>query len=466
MIQQQVYILNNMLMLLDALCVVVAGYTAFYAEYFRSGRFWSMEDSVFASMLLMVMFVNNYVMGRFGLYSEQRPESYLKLLSAVASSVVISFLCLVAALYFFGREYVARDFILFFGGATLLFLAFTRVVIRSYMDVVANRGFNTRKILVVGDMARGQLVSNLLSRQLSWGHTVIGRLAVGDEDLDALTLGRVEDLSTVLQNQAVDEVIFAVAGKCEVDLGACITVCKEMGVPTRILPALWKQGGLPISAECWQGVPFLTIATTNFSATGLFYKRLLDIAGGLVGTTIFLLLYLVVGPAIKLNAPGPVLFRQKRAGRHGRIFEVLKFRTMYVDAEARKKELMARNQMQGAIFKLADDPRITRVGRWLRKTSLDEFPQFWNVLKGEMSLVGTRPPTLAEVARYEHWHRRRIAIKPGITGLWQGSGRNRITDFDQIVALDCQYLEQWRFIDDIKILLKTVLVVLRRKGAA
>ena len=139
---------------------------------------------------------------------------------------------------------------------------------------------------------------------------------------------------------------------------------------------------------------------------------------------------------------------------------------MYVDAEARKKELMARNQMQGAIFKLADDPRITRVGRWLRKTSLDEFPQFWNVLKGEMSLVGTRPPTLAEVARYEHWHRRRIAIKPGITGLWQVSGRNRITDFDQIVALDCQYLEQWRFIDDIKILLKTVLVVLRRKGAA
>ena len=138
---------------------------------------------------------------------------------------------------------------------------------------------------------------------------------------------------------------------------------------------------------------------------------------------------------------------------------------MYLDAEERKEEFMEKNEMNGAMFKLKDDPRITRIGKWLRKTSFDEFPQFLNVIKGEMSLVGTRPPTSEEVNQYKPWHLKRISAKPGITGLWQVSGRNQITDFDKVVELDCRYLDNWRFIDDIKILFKTLLVVLQRKGA-
>jgi lipopolysaccharide/colanic/teichoic acid biosynthesis glycosyltransferase len=204
---------------------------------------------------------------------------------------------------------------------------------------------------------------------------------------------------------------------------------------------------------------------SNFNAAGLLYKRVLDLVGGFVGTLVVLIIYPFVAAAIKLDSPGPVFFKQKRMGSHGRIFNLYKFRTMYRDAEQRRQELMAQNEMNGAMFKMADDPRITRVGRWLRKTSLDEFPQFLNVLIGKMSLVGTRPPMIEEVEAYQPEHLKRISAKPGITGLWQVSGRNKITDFDKVVELDCSYLDNWRFFDDIKILFKTVLVVLQRKGA-
>ncbi|MBE9550468.1 MAG: sugar transferase, partial [Proteobacteria bacterium] len=166
-----------------------------------------------------------------------------------------------------------------------------------------------------------------------------------------------------------------------------------------------------------------------------------------------------------IDSPGPVLFKQLRVGMHGRRFYLYKFRSMVADAESQKAALFAKSEMNGPMFKMERDPRITRVGRFLRKTSLDEFPQFINVLKGEMSLVGTRPPTPDEVKQYEDWHRRRISIKPGITGLWQISGRNVITDFAEVVKLDLEYIDGWRLSKDLMILWKTVWVVLARKGA-
>ena len=259
--------------------------------------------------------------------------------------------------------------------------------------------------------------------------------------------------------------IFALGGQRNIKLSQYLDLCRKMGIEARILPALWSPESPSLYAETIQGIPFLTLGVTKINTAGLLYKRILDIIGRLVGTFLFLLMYPFVAIAIKLDSPGPVLFKQKRVGQHGRTFTLYKFRTMYVDAEERKKELMAQNIMKGPMFKIENDPRITRVGRFLRKTSLDEFPQFINVLKGEMSLVGTRPPTLEEVEKYELWHWRRLTLKPGITGLWQISGRNKITDFDKIVELDCKYLENWKFRDDIKIILKTIWVVLKRKGA-
>jgi exopolysaccharide biosynthesis polyprenyl glycosylphosphotransferase len=194
-------------------------------------------------------------------------------------------------------------------------------------------------------------------------------------------------------------------------------------------------------------------------------KRLLDIVGGLIGLIITGILTVFIAPAIKLDSPGPVFFSQTRVGKNARRFKIYKFRSMYRDAEERLRDLQAHNEMNGLMFKMENDPRITRVGAFLRKTSLDEFPQFLNVLKGDMSLVGTRPPTEAEFEQYNEHYRRRLSMTPGLTGLWQVSGRSSITDFDEVVRLDLEYIDSWGLTLDFKIILKTILVVFRGRGA-
>lgn len=211
----------------------------------------------------------------------------------------------------------------------------------------------------------------------------------------------------------------------------------------------------------------LTTSINMITPRQALCKRVLDICGGLVGCLLTGILFLFVGPAIYLRSPGPVFFSQERVGKNGKKFRIYKFRSMYMDAEERKKELMARNDVKdGMMFKMDDDPRIIRgIGHFIRKTSIDEFPQFWNVLKGDMSLVGTRPPTVDEWEKYELHHRARLAIKPGLTGMWQVSGRSDITDFEEVVRLDTQYISDWSFGLDLKILWKTVEVVLKGEGS-
>lgn len=226
-----------------------------------------------------------------------------------------------------------------------------------------------------------------------------------------------------------------------------------------------------IAKKCGYRVLTTSIRVVPFRQ--MLLKRILDIAGGMVGVVLTGIFTLFLGPLIYASSPGPVFFSQVRVGRNGKRFRIYKFRSMYMDAEERKKDLMGQNEMNGPVFKMRSDPRIIGsgpdgshhgLGWFIRKTSLDEFPQFWNVLKGDMSLVGTRPPTEAEWDLYQQHHRARLAIKPGLTGLWQVSGRNQITDFEEIIKLDMEYVKKWNMGMDIKILLKTVAVLLRGSG--
>ncbi|MHA2282698.1 MAG: sugar transferase [Promethearchaeota archaeon] len=466
MLQQQVYILNTILMVLDALCVIAAGYGAFFVKYYQSQGTWRIDNNVFTLSILLVMFLNNYMMGRYGLYSDRRPPSNQNLIWSIFKSLTVCFAVLSAAIFIFQHKEYSRIFLFSFAGLSFLFILTERIIFQIYFDKFSRQGFNVRRIVVAGEPDRSKIVSDLLESQLSWGHEVIGRIATkkGENDTCA-SLGCIEDLQNILREKAIDEVVFAADSDRSIRLPEYLEICRKMGVCCRILPALWQPGDHIISIERCQNAPFLTIQSDNFNAAGLLYKRILDLVGGLLGTLLLFFIYPFMAVAIKLDSHGPVLFKQKRVGRNGRVFNLYKFRSMYADAEERKLELMANNVMQGALFKLKDDPRITRVGRWLRITSLDEFPQFLNVLKGEMSLVGTRPPTLEEVEKYQPEHLKRISAKPGITGLWQVSGRNKITDFEKVVELDCKYLNNWRFLNDIKILLKTIVVVMQRKGA-
>jgi len=465
MFQQQVRVINNFLMILDALAILLGGYVAYILRRFLFEGHWNMKIELFLFSVGLVIITNNYIMSRVGLYSDRRPSSYFNILISVFKAIVIDFLILGAVIFMFKITYYSRAFFLFFAYFSYLFIVIERFLVQIYLDKFARKRLHTRNLIVVGDEKRGKIVAEALEKQLSWGHKILGRLTLESESSSKDVIGELKDLPKILCKLPVDEVVFALGGQRNIKLSQYLDLCRKMGVEARILPALWSPENPFLYAETIQGIPFLTIGVTKINAAGLLYKRILDIIGGLVGTFLFLLMYPFVAIAIKLDSPGPVLFKQKRVGQHGRTFTLYKFRTMYVDAEERKKELMAQNIMKGPMFKIENDPRITRVGRFLRKTSLDEFPQFINVLKGEMSLVGTRPPTLEEVEKYELWHWKRLTLKPGITGLWQISGRNKITDFDKIVKLDCKYLENWKFRDDIKIILKTIWVVLKRKGA-
>lgn len=213
------------------------------------------------------------------------------------------------------------------------------------------------------------------------------------------------------------------------------------------------------------GGNIVTMGTLEMELRDMMLKRIMDIVGALVGCLISIPIIAIVAIPLKLESPGPLIFRQKRVGLNGRYFYIHKLRSMYVDAEARKQELMANNEMEGLMFKMEDDPRITKVGRFIRRTSIDELPQFFDVLRGNMSLVGTRPPTLDEYRQYESHHKRRLSMKPGITGLWQISGRSDIENFEEVVRLDVRYIDNWSLWNDVKILLKTVVVVFAGRGA-
>ena len=213
------------------------------------------------------------------------------------------------------------------------------------------------------------------------------------------------------------------------------------------------------------GGNIVTMGTVELKLRDQIAKRCMDIAGGLVGCLLSIPIIAIVAIPLKIESPGPLFFKQKRVGRNGRYFYIHKLRSMYMDAEERKKELLAQNEMNGLMFKMEDDPRVTKVGKFIRKTSIDELPQFFVVLRGDMSLVGTRPPTVDEYKQYESHHKRRLSMKPGITGLWQVSGRSNIEDFEEVVKLDVTYIDNWSLWNDIKILFKTVYVVFAGRGA-
>lgn len=275
-----------------------------------------------------------------------------------------------------------------------------------------------------------------------------------------------EDMFDYAKQAHIDEVLFHISYRTGHSLKPYIEQLEKMGVTVHVNVSV-ADGFEEFNqnVEMVGGYPVISFTTAVFDSEKMLVKRIIDIIGGLFGCVVAAILLLIFGPLIKLESPGPILFKQKRVGRNGKIFSIYKMRSMYIDAEERKKELMDKNEMKGLMFKMTDDPRITKIGKFIRATSIDEFPQFLNVLKGDMSLVGTRPPTVDEFNQYEIYHKRRLMMKPGITGMWQVSGRSDIEDFEEVVRLDLQYIDNWSLALDFKILFKTIVVVLGKVGS-
>ena len=310
------------------------------------------------------------------------------------------------------------------------------------------------------------------------GICLLDQDAVGSEILEYPVTATKDNLVQYLCDKWVDEVFVSIPvnGPYPEQLINTIT---EMGIVVHVqVEQMHVEEWQRQTIEKFAGTTVRTLSLTMATPQELFWKRALDIVGGIVGCMITLVLTVIIGPMIYIKSPGPIFFKQTRVGKNGKKFKMYKFRSMYLDAEARKAELMAQNRVQGGLmFKLEYDPRIIGcekrpdgtikkgIGNFIRDWSIDEFPQFFNVLKGELSLCGTRPPTVDEWEQYELHHRARLAIKPGITGLWQISGRSNITDFEQVVELDKKYIREWSMGLDLRILFKTVLVVLGKEGS-
>lgn len=339
--------------------------------------------------------------------------------------------------------------------------------------------YNKRAILIITTSRKAECVIATVLNHTYNELEVIGAVILDSDHMVGRKIHGVEVVCTessvpdYIQTRWVDGVLINVARGTTLP-EKLITTCIEMGVAVHTELAVLGENSNNQQLDRLGG--YLVLSTNVRMATSkqLFLKRLMDICGAIAGLVCTGLITIVLAPAIYLASPGPVFFSQVRVGRNGRKFRVYKFRSMYMDAEERKKDLMEQNEIKGFMFKMNADPRIigsgsdgTRhgLGWFIRKTSIDEFPQFWNILKGEMSLVGTRPPTVDEWEQYEHHHRARMAIKPGLTGMWQVSGRSDITDFEEVVRLDMEYIQNWNIAMDIKILLKTVLVVFKGQGS-
>lgn len=324
------------------------------------------------------------------------------------------------------------------------------------------------KVLVITQNAMKDEVLEHLKESLDMNYQVVGIACpefqeYREEEIPMLPMTEsfMEDVTLM----ALDEVFIYAPELQQRQIQMMLNGFDEMGVNCHYCLELPGMHSDRSRLESFGSYSVITYTRFQSSYKRLLIKRVMDILGGMVGILITLLFFPFVALAVRLDSPGPVLFSQIRIGRNGRRFKIYKFRSMYLDAEERKKELEKRNEIQGLMFKIENDPRITRVGRFIRKTSIDELPQFFNVLKGDMSLVGTRPPTEDEFEKYNQYYRRRISMTPGLTGLWQVSGRSEVENFDDVVKYDLQYIDGWSLTLDFKILLRTIWVVIAGKGS-
>ena len=382
----------------------------------------------------------------------------------------IYLLCGLVLIAFFWKklETTSRLLTSYFFCFNIVIMYLSRVLIK----VLLRRMYNddpkkTKGILMVVEKGQEALLDTFRS---GLTYNVIGTLIVDRDQVTGTVDGNkisctLDKLVNTVVTYQIDDVVFKLPGQGQKALFELITDFEDMGANCHYALDVPTGARGNATMEMFGEMFMATYTLRTQSTWQLVLKRVMDICGAVVGLILCGIISIFLVPAIKLDSPGPAIFSQIRIGKNGRRFKIYKFRSMYVDAEERKKELMKNNEMDGLMFKMEDDPRITKVGKFIRKTSLDEFPQFWNVLVGDMSLVGTRPPTEDEFNKYNGHYKRRLMMTPGITGLWQVSGRSSITDFDEVVKLDLEYIDNWSLLGDIKILFKTVISVIKRDGA-
>ncbi|MFZ2493458.1 MAG: sugar transferase [Thermoanaerobaculia bacterium] len=481
MLRQKARLIARILYVVDLALVCVAFLVAFFLRdlllpvvlpaHFPTGLF---PLSEYLKVLPIVLIVWSVLLFTHHSYHSHRTIPLTREALTTIRVNVVGIVILATVAYLFRLQQLSRGWFILFAVLSAGFLVSEKIAVRAIARWVRSKGLNYRTVLIVGTGRRATDIARMISGHKYWGYKILGFVSDGHHLSNGWTrykiFGTVPELRATLESgqitEPIDEIVFAVTRKKLDEMRQIFLFCEELGIRTRVAMNIFNNRVARIELEELEGVPLLTFTTTPSNETQLAAKRLLDIAISMVVLGLSLPAIVVAALAIRITSPGSVLYKQKRIGLNGRIFTLYKFRTMIADADARRDEVAHLNEMNGPAFKAVNDPRVTPVGRWLRRFSLDELPQLWNVLKGDMSLVGPRPPIPEEVASYHRWHRRRLSMKPGLTCLWQVSGRNQIADFDRWMKLDLQYIDNWSPSLDMKILLRTIPAVLSGKGAS
>ncbi len=419
------------------------------------------------ALVLTVLLMMAYKLG--GVYNQPRGASWLDEVYALVGTTTTGIVIVTAITFWFRPLVYSRLMFLWAGGIIVTLLSLSRLIKRWVLESRMRRGLGVDRVLIVGAGEVGRRLMRNIVAQPELGYQVIGFV---DDDAEKSrtdigrfrALGSVDNLPRVVQEEAIDEVIITLPWMHHRKILGIMRQCEREQVRARIVPDLFQLALSRVDIEDLGGIPIIGVKEVSITGWNLAFKRASDLVVSLVGLILLSPLLLLISVAIKLDSPGPILFKQVRVGKGGRRFVFYKFRSMRQGAEEERRQLADRDEVVGVTFKIRDDPRCTRVGKFLRRTSLDELPQLYNVLLGEMSLVGPRPALPSEVEQYQEWHRRRLEISPGITGLWQVSGRSQLT-FDEMCLLDIYYLENWSPLLDLKIALKTIPAVLAGRGA-
>lgn len=462
--------------LADLICIEIAFFIAYYLrhrELLASTVGWYIQLGLIllAIDIVVVFFGNSYK----NIVQRSARNEFLAVIQHIT----------VVELIFVSYEFIMKEtailsryVVLVSWGLSFIVCFITRLLIKMFIrQRITSEGHQSRMLVITNRERVLSCMNQVLSKRIRDYRVTCIAMPKEDktdeeneENLDVIYGD--DTLWEYVRTNVVDEV-YVDTFKDKDDLNHMIEQLLAMGITVHI-----GMGFLPedLPNQFIEKVGTTHVLTTTIKTARsweIAAKRAMDIVGGIVGLVFMGIAYIFVAPIIKKESPGPVFFKQERVGRNGRTFYIYKFRSMYMDAEERKKGLMKHNEMQGFMFKMENDPRIIGsekgpgkgIGNFIRKTSIDELPQFWNILKGDMSLVGTRPPTVNEYEQYDLHHKIRLSMKPGLTGMWQASGRSDITDFEEIVRLDVKYIENWSLILDIQLILKTIFVVLKREGS-
>lgn len=424
--------------------------------------------SSFASMEVSIVLGLLAIFALRGLYSIRLTGSWFRQAWNIISSSTLGMAFLITYYFVFQQPSNSRLLVPFVWIATIVVVCAGRLIVSGVMGLLYRMGLGETRLLVVGSGRLGKMIMQHIAARPDLGYSIVGFLHDMNEppgDFGRFKmLGTLDDIGPAIRSMQVDEVIIALPSHMHQHAIRSVKMCERLGASFKLIPDLYELSLSRIDMEAIEGIPLIGIKQVSLNTIQRFITRLVDISVSILVLLLGSPFWLCIALAICLDSRGPVIYKQTRIGLGGQPFKMYKFRSMYKDADQRLAILLAQNEAQGPLFKMREDPRITAVGKLLRRTSIDEFPQIINVLRGEMSLVGPRPPLPSEVAQYEEWQKGRLAIKPGLTGLWQVRGRSDLS-FDEGVLMDLYYIENWSMRLYFQILLRTIPAVLFSRGA-